>query len=201
MSKILSDEKFCPIFQNKSQAKIGQNCRNFGLVSKFLSDDIICSTNILSDEILPDKVYYSKCLGYIMISMRIWILEIIGFEVDMMISKITKLFNYLRIEHEVETFWFLRVMLCVPIVRHGNFAQISKDQSWNQSPIKRSDKNEILLIKVLLFDHLHYISWLSISDFPVILDLNITRTRSWFQIRDTVEGRGPTMGKVTIKHK
>ena len=29
--------KFCPIFQYKSQAKIGQNCRNFGLVSKILS--------------------------------------------------------------------------------------------------------------------------------------------------------------------
>ena len=37
--------KFCPIFQYKSQVEIGQNCRNFGLVSK-----------ILSDEILSDKV-------------------------------------------------------------------------------------------------------------------------------------------------
>ena len=26
--------KFCPVFQYKSQAKIGQNCQNFGLVSK-----------------------------------------------------------------------------------------------------------------------------------------------------------------------
>ena len=38
-------QKYCPIFQYKSQAKIGKNCRNFGLVSK-----------ILSDEILSDKV-------------------------------------------------------------------------------------------------------------------------------------------------
>ena len=49
--------KFCPIFQYKSQAKIGQNCRIFGLVSKILSDEIFCPSKILSDEILSDKVY------------------------------------------------------------------------------------------------------------------------------------------------
>ena len=38
VSKVLSNEKFCPIFQYKSQAKIGQKCRNFGWVSKILSD-------------------------------------------------------------------------------------------------------------------------------------------------------------------
>ena len=48
--------KFCPIFQYKSQVKIGQNCRNFGLVSKILSDEIFCPSKILSDEILSDKV-------------------------------------------------------------------------------------------------------------------------------------------------
>ena len=40
-------QKFCPIFQYKSQVKIGQNCRNFGLVSKILSDEI------LSDKVFP----------------------------------------------------------------------------------------------------------------------------------------------------
>ena len=48
--------KFCPMFQYKSQAKIGQKCRNFGLVSKILSDEIFCPSKILSDEILSDKV-------------------------------------------------------------------------------------------------------------------------------------------------
>ena len=42
--------KFCLIFQYKSQAKIGQNCRNFGLVS------ILLFTKLLSDEILSDKI-------------------------------------------------------------------------------------------------------------------------------------------------
>ena len=50
--------KFCPIFQYKSQAKIGQKCRNFGLVSKILSDEIFCPSKILSDELLSDKVPY-----------------------------------------------------------------------------------------------------------------------------------------------
>ena len=49
--------KFCPIFQYNSQVKIGQNCRNFGLVSKILSDKIFCPSKILSDEILSDKVH------------------------------------------------------------------------------------------------------------------------------------------------
>ena len=48
--------KFCPIFQYESQVKIGQNCRNFGLVSNILSDEIFCPSKILSDEILSDKV-------------------------------------------------------------------------------------------------------------------------------------------------
>ena len=48
--------KFCPIFQYKSQVKIGQNCRNFVLVSKILSDEIFCLTKIFSNEILSDKV-------------------------------------------------------------------------------------------------------------------------------------------------
>ena len=34
--------KFYPIFQCKSQEKIGQNCRNFGLVSKILPVEIFC---------------------------------------------------------------------------------------------------------------------------------------------------------------
>ena len=42
-------QKFYPMFQYKSQAKIGQICRNFSLVSK-----------ILSDEILSDKVPSSR---------------------------------------------------------------------------------------------------------------------------------------------
>ena len=50
--------KFCPIFQYKSQVKIGQNCRNFDLLSKILSDEIFCPSKILSDEILSDKVSY-----------------------------------------------------------------------------------------------------------------------------------------------
>ena len=48
--------KFCSIFQCKSRAKIGQKCRNFGLVSKLLSDEIFCPTKLLSDEILSDKM-------------------------------------------------------------------------------------------------------------------------------------------------
>ena len=48
--------KFCPMFQYKSQTKIGHKCRNFGLVSKILSDEIFCPSKILSDEILSDKV-------------------------------------------------------------------------------------------------------------------------------------------------
>ena len=53
--KILSVENFVQYFI-KSQAKIGQNCRNFGLVSKILSDKIFCPTKIVSNEIFPDKV-------------------------------------------------------------------------------------------------------------------------------------------------
>ena len=45
--------KFCPIFQYK----IGQICRNFGLVSTILSDKLFCPTKILYDEILSDKVH------------------------------------------------------------------------------------------------------------------------------------------------
>ena len=41
--------KFCPIFQYKSQAKIGQNYRNFGLVSKVLSDKKFCPSKIQSN--------------------------------------------------------------------------------------------------------------------------------------------------------
>ena len=41
--------KFCPMFQYKSQAKIGQKCRNFGLVSKILSDEKFCPSKILSN--------------------------------------------------------------------------------------------------------------------------------------------------------
>ena len=48
--------KFCPKFQYKSQIKNGQNCRNFGLVSNILSDEIFCPSKILSDETLSDKV-------------------------------------------------------------------------------------------------------------------------------------------------
>ena len=36
--------KFCPIFQYQIQEKIGQNCRNFGLLSKILSHKIFCPT-------------------------------------------------------------------------------------------------------------------------------------------------------------
>ena len=62
-TKIWSDEKncvrrkFCPMFQYKSQAKIGQNRRNFGLVSKILFDQIFCPTKIFSDELLSDKIW------------------------------------------------------------------------------------------------------------------------------------------------
>ena len=41
--------KFCPIFQYKSQAKIGQNCRKFSLVSKILTDEIFWLSKILSN--------------------------------------------------------------------------------------------------------------------------------------------------------
>ena len=44
--------KFCPMFQYKSQAKIGQKCRNFSLVSKILSDEIFCPSKILSDKVI-----------------------------------------------------------------------------------------------------------------------------------------------------
>ena len=49
--------KLCPMFQYKSQVKIGKKCGNFGLVSKILSDEIFCPSKILFDEILSDKVY------------------------------------------------------------------------------------------------------------------------------------------------
>ena len=49
--------KFRPIFEYKSQTKIRQNCWNFSLVSKILSDEITCPTKILSDEVLFDKVF------------------------------------------------------------------------------------------------------------------------------------------------
>ena len=55
-TKTFVRRKFCPMFQDKSQAKIGQKCRNFGLVSKILSDEIFCPSKILSDELLSDKV-------------------------------------------------------------------------------------------------------------------------------------------------
>ena len=62
LTKNFVRRKFCPIFQYKSQAKIGQKCRNFGLVSKILSDEIFCPSKILSDEILSDKVFdYTFC--------------------------------------------------------------------------------------------------------------------------------------------
>ena len=41
--------KFCPMFQYKSQAKIGQKCRNFGRVSKILSDEIFCPIRYIKD--------------------------------------------------------------------------------------------------------------------------------------------------------
>ena len=41
-------QKFYPIFQYKSQEKIGQNCRNFSLVSKILSNEIFCPTKFRS---------------------------------------------------------------------------------------------------------------------------------------------------------
>ena len=50
--------KFCPMFQYKTQAKIGQKCRNFCLVSKILSDEMFCPSKILSDELFSDKVFY-----------------------------------------------------------------------------------------------------------------------------------------------
>ena len=39
------------------QKFVGQNCRNFGLVSKILPDEIFCPSKILSYEILSDKVF------------------------------------------------------------------------------------------------------------------------------------------------
>ena len=56
--------KFCPIFQYNSQVKIGQNCPNFDLVSKILSDEIFCQTKNLSDEILSDKVVLNLVTWY-----------------------------------------------------------------------------------------------------------------------------------------
>ena len=50
---VLSVENFVQYFNTK----IGQNCRNFGLVSKVFSDEIFCPLKILSDEILSDKVF------------------------------------------------------------------------------------------------------------------------------------------------
>ena len=52
---------FCPILQYKSQTNVGQHCRNFGLMSKILSDEIFCPKKILSDEILSDKVAVLGC--------------------------------------------------------------------------------------------------------------------------------------------
>ena len=48
--------KFFPMFQYKSEAKIGQKCRNFALLSKILSDEIFCPSKILSDELLSDTL-------------------------------------------------------------------------------------------------------------------------------------------------
>lgn len=53
-TKYFVRQKFCPMFQ----AKIGQKCRNFGLVSKIFSDEIFCPSKILSDELLSDKVSF-----------------------------------------------------------------------------------------------------------------------------------------------
>ena len=40
------------------QKFVGQICRNFGLMSKIVSDLIFCPKKILSNEILSDKAFY-----------------------------------------------------------------------------------------------------------------------------------------------
>ena len=64
LSKNSVRRNFCPIFKYKSQAKIGQNCRNFGLVSKILSSRIFCPTKILSDKVLTNNAVDSSKWGY-----------------------------------------------------------------------------------------------------------------------------------------
>ena len=48
--------KFCLIFQYKIQAKIGQSYRNFGLVSKILSDEIL-SDKVILFYLKNDKIF------------------------------------------------------------------------------------------------------------------------------------------------
>ena len=43
---------------------VRQNCKNFVLVSKILSDEIFCPSKILSNEILSDKVYLKLFIFY-----------------------------------------------------------------------------------------------------------------------------------------
>ena len=47
LTKHFVRRKFCSIFQYKSQVKIGQNCRNFGLVSKILSGENFVRRNFV----------------------------------------------------------------------------------------------------------------------------------------------------------
>ena len=57
--------KLCPIFPYKSQAKIGQNCRNFSLVSKILSNENFltnCLTNIVQQGMpIRLQIYVGIC--------------------------------------------------------------------------------------------------------------------------------------------
>ena len=57
---ILSVENFVQYLNTKVRKKIGQNCRNFGLVSKILSDEILCPSKILSEKVLCFQVILSR---------------------------------------------------------------------------------------------------------------------------------------------